>query len=543
MKHELLLTIALGAAACCDAFAAPYDVNTSLVDPDATAPAVELYEYLLDNYGTNVITGAVASGVKDIRMADYIAGVTGHYPLINCFDFMEHYQCAPVNSGGWSSANYSKPDLEADWVAKGGIVSYQWHWFVPISYNDRSNFSRYEFYCNNGGGSGKNSTEFSLANAMREGTWERDIIDRDLDAVAGYLLEMQRRGIPVLWRPLHEACGNNGKYSGGQAWFWWGNSGADAYKALWRYMFERFRDKGVHNLIWVWTSCGGDADWYPGDDVVDIIGRDYYENQQSKFHKSIINEYNYLHNLSPHKMLALTECGAIPSLDAMSASGDMWSWVVPWNDDYTTGSYHNSADFFRQEYSNPNIIHRDNRGDTSNPPADVDYDSDVMYDGSPVEMTWSTTYIHVTAAQAAKIKAGDKLSITVSEIGNISGKYPKVMLRCDDGWTAIHQFDIWYDRGKQMPIVYTVTVTDDMLGQLHKGFFLGGEDCKVTRLELLSRSTSGIDSTVAAPDTPLRSDLYTIQGILLHRDVTLDEVRDRLPAGLYIHGGRKILIR
>ena len=41
-------------------------------------------------------------------------------------------------------------------------------------------------------------------------------------------------------------------------------------------MFDYFKAQGLNNLIWVWTSETGDADWYPGDQYVDIVGRDLY---------------------------------------------------------------------------------------------------------------------------------------------------------------------------------------------------------------------------------------------------------------------------
>ena len=41
-------------------------------------------------------------------------------------------------------------------------------------------------------------------------------------------------------------------------------------------MFDYFRQSGIHNLLWVWTSEVGDDDWYPGDEYVDIIARDGY---------------------------------------------------------------------------------------------------------------------------------------------------------------------------------------------------------------------------------------------------------------------------
>ena len=84
--------------------------------------------------------------------------------------------------------------------------------------------------------------------------------------MAGYLKLLHDANIPVIWRPLHEAAGG---------WFWWGKN-ADSFKKLWIQMFDYFKAQGLNNLIWVWTSETGDADWYPGDAYVDIIGRDLY---------------------------------------------------------------------------------------------------------------------------------------------------------------------------------------------------------------------------------------------------------------------------
>lgn len=51
---------------------------------------------------------------------------------------------------------------------------------------------------------------------------------------------------------------------------------AASYKRLWKLVYETFKQKGLNNLIWVWTSETNDRDWYPGDAYVDIIGRDVY---------------------------------------------------------------------------------------------------------------------------------------------------------------------------------------------------------------------------------------------------------------------------
>lgn len=333
-----------------------FDIDAAPVNTDATPQARRLYELLRDNFGSRVISGAVAQGCHDIINANILKSMTGKYPAINCFDFMEHYQSAPVNPQGWSRSNYEDITVDRNWATNGGIVSYQWHWHVPMTAADVDNYNRYAFYCN---GAGSSTTEFLPANALKEGTWEHAVLDRDIDAIASYLLNLQNAGIPVLWRPLHEAAGNTNTYSGGKAWFWWGNSGPEVFKRLWVYLYDRLKAKGVNNLIWVWTSCGNDPDWYPGDRYVDVIGLDYYESDPDKYHASLADRMGVLTSMSNHKVLALSEAGALPSMEAIVKGGDIWSYMIPWNGEYTTDPGINSPAFFKDFFNDDRVITRD----------------------------------------------------------------------------------------------------------------------------------------------------------------------------------------
>ena len=140
-------------------------------------------------------------------------------------------------------------------------------------------------------------TTFDAANATVEGTWENKVFTSDMAAVAGYLKLLKDAGIPVLWRPFHEAAGK---------WFWWGKDAA-SHKAMWIAMFNYFKAQGLDNLIWVWTTETGDEDWYPGDQYVDIIGRDIY----SKDAETCASQYAAISATYGNKIVALSECGTV----------------------------------------------------------------------------------------------------------------------------------------------------------------------------------------------------------------------------------------
>lgn len=329
------------------------------VNINATEATKKLYTFLKDNFGKKMISAAMANPSLNTQMADTIYAKTGKYPAINCFDFVHHIYSSPLNPSNW--IDYTNTSVEENWWKNGGIVAFMWHWNVPINKYYIKNFDKYTFRVN----STEANTSFDAAEATVDGTWEKQIVDRDLEIVANYLLALQNKGIPVIWRPLHEGSGNIYNYADGKPWFWWGNGGssneehAEAYKKLWVYMFNYFKNKGVNNLIWVWTSEGNDAAFYPGDNYVDIIGRDYYESTASLYHASLIDKWKELLKISNKKIFTLAECGAIPSIDNTRQNGDMWSWFMPWYGDYTDDGVYNAADFFSTQMNSNYVITRD----------------------------------------------------------------------------------------------------------------------------------------------------------------------------------------
>lgn len=164
----------------------------------------------------------------------------------------------------------------------------------------------------------KADTEFDATNATVEGTWENKVFTEVLKNAAAYLKLLRDADIPVLWRPFHEAAGG---------WFWWGKDAA-SFKSLWIAMFNYFKTEGLDNLIWVWTTEGNDADWYPGDQYVDIVGRDVYNKETA----DCVSEYTSIAENYGNKIVSLSECGTVGLISEQWASGARWSWFMPWYD-------------------------------------------------------------------------------------------------------------------------------------------------------------------------------------------------------------------
>jgi mannan endo-1,4-beta-mannosidase len=117
---------------------------------------------------------------------------------------------------------------------------------------------------------------------------------------------------------LHEADG---------AWFWWGAKGPDAFKKLWRLVFERLTvHHGLHNLLWVVTI--ENPAWYPGDDVVDVVCVDIYpEDPDDPFVTRWQPQREFYDGRKP---LALGECPGVPDIPRMRRLGVHWAWFCSW---------------------------------------------------------------------------------------------------------------------------------------------------------------------------------------------------------------------
>lgn len=319
--------------------ASAFSITPLLCTPNPSSQAVNVYDFLKENFGSKVISGTMANVNNNLDEAKWVYNQTGKWPALTCIDYI-HLMNSPAN---W--INYSDITDLKDWWNNNGLVAAMWHWNVPKSQGD----SEYTF--------SSLETTFKTSNAVIEGSWENTVVKADLEKIAEYLGLFQKEGIPVIWRPLHEGAGNLYAYSGGSAWFWWGADGASAYKNLWVYMFDYFQSKGLDNLIWVWTTETGDSDFYPGDNYVDVVGCDVYPS--INIHDSQLTYFNNAIKVCNKKIVALSECGGIPNPDQMYAKGDMWSWFMPWYGTYTESDEVNGTTYWKEVMANSIVVTRD----------------------------------------------------------------------------------------------------------------------------------------------------------------------------------------
>jgi mannan endo-1,4-beta-mannosidase len=302
---------------------ARFNINASLVTPNPTPEAVRLYQFLKDNYGKKILSGVMT--LSSFDETNWLKANTGKEPAIVGLDFMH------CNRGyTWYDNDQPINDAKTYWD-KNGIPVMVWHWRDPSRKTE-------EFY--------SAKTTFDVSRISDTSSPEYKGIISDIDFVAGQLKKLQAQNVPVIWRPLHEAAGG---------WFWWGAKGAAPCKQLYQLMFNRMVNyHGLRNLIWVWTREPGDDSYYPGDQYVDIIGRDIYKQGD---HSSQITEFNFLNNLyGTKKLITLSECGSIPDVDNLQLDVAAWSWFMPWYGDYTRSSVNNSLDLWKKMFASSYVI-------------------------------------------------------------------------------------------------------------------------------------------------------------------------------------------
>ena len=189
---------------------------------------------------------------------------------------------------------------------RGGVITISWHMNSPLG-NSKSAWD---------------TTHGTLATLLPSGT-NHELFKTWLNNAAVFLSSLKGKNgeaIPVIFRPFHEQSGN---------WFWWCRNACSEqeFKIVWRYIVYYLRnEKQLHNLIFNYNvsdikSKEDFYTYYPGNDVVDMVSFDNYQNSTTENDRNwFIQETNRRLDIldvvaaETHKIPALAETGleAIP---------------------------------------------------------------------------------------------------------------------------------------------------------------------------------------------------------------------------------------
>lgn len=286
----------------------PKPVPAVPVNANATPLAKALLARVAQGYGSTTLSGQ--NERSDLAV---IQSASGKLPAIVEGDLMD-YSPSRVAYGA------NPGSLAEDYISlaknQGYLVSMAWHWNAPTKLLNSADYPWWRGFYTQG-------TTFDIATALASPSGsDYQALIRDIDAIAVQLKKFAAADVPVLWRPLHESEGG---------WFWWGAKGPDAFKQLWRLAYDRLTNHhGINNLVWVLTS--EDPAWYPGDDVVDVVGVDAYPSDRSDTLSSRWSPL--LSRFDGKKPIALTEFGGVPDIDAMRQVGVSWAYFCSWNGSY-----------------------------------------------------------------------------------------------------------------------------------------------------------------------------------------------------------------
>jgi len=310
------------------------------VTPNARPGVAELMRVLDTVSGKYILAGQQEIGWAPDRVDEDIAWLektTGKLPVVRGLDFGEYT---------WDKTHDQLRATERGiaWAKRGGIVAFCCHLGIHLhSKNGRGAFYQKE-------------SDFDYRVALDAGTPENVELLQKLDIVAGELKKLQDAGVIVIWRPFHECSGN---------WFWWGTRGPEAYKKLWRLTFDRFTKlHHLDNLVWCYNPTetpGAIEAWYPGDDVVDMVGMDLYDGtdlgkNRLASHDAHEAEYRAARALThERKVIAMTENGPIPNPDTLFAKHAGWSYFVTWNQ-FEKDPAQNPVEFVKAVYHHPKVI-------------------------------------------------------------------------------------------------------------------------------------------------------------------------------------------
>ena len=298
--------------------------SIKITDVEADKSAKALYAYLQGlTKNEQVLFGHQNDVNKSVNTsADLgdVADVTGSVSGVFGIDSLG---VVGSEAGGTSSADALTKAVEASKkaAANGSIVTLSTHMpnFAAASLDGdaikKNEDGTYDFHkCDFN--ESKVCTSNAIDEVLKEGSESNKKLNAYLDIIANYANQLAEENIPVIFRPYHENTGT---------WFWWGaQNSAESYKSLYRYTKDYLENKGVHNMLYVYSPNGPLESTdeymsrYPGDEYVDILAFDYYDDYSStseaydaSYFTSLDKTCKVVSKLATEKgkIAAISECG------------------------------------------------------------------------------------------------------------------------------------------------------------------------------------------------------------------------------------------
>lgn len=275
IPHILWVSLLLWVVSCYAQ--SPEKKYQSLSDKNATPETENLYQNLILLQEKGFLFGHqddLAYGVKwryEEGRSD-IKDVTGDYPALYGWDLggIEHQKSNNIDGVPFKKMkNWIKEIYD-----RGGVSTISWHMDNPLTMKNSWD-----------------TTPGSLRSILPNGE-KHQLYLSWLDQAAQFLGNLKGsdgKKIPILYRPFHELTGN---------WFWWckNNATPEEFKEIWRFTIHYLREtKKINNLIIVYNTADFKSkeeflEYYPGDDVVDVLSFDKYQYTNPVTDSSFITE-------------------------------------------------------------------------------------------------------------------------------------------------------------------------------------------------------------------------------------------------------------
>lgn len=271
--------------------------SITLSDPLATVEAKALWSYL--NGLKSKTSNKVLSGQRWMDYNTRVQAATGKW-------------CAILNIGVNNTQDGVFDNFAADasarqndmlnWWNAGGIVVFDLFLRSPVSKGPLT-----------ANGTVPIITQAQMISARTAGTTENANVRFMLDRYVAMLLWLQARNVPVIVRHMIEHNGSG---------FWYLDN-PDLIN-FYRYCRTYIINAGVHNALWThcpshWGGSGNQGPasdpsqymvFYPGDDVIDIMGFDLYQALENRaFTAADFAVYTKVHGDRPNKPVMCFEMG------------------------------------------------------------------------------------------------------------------------------------------------------------------------------------------------------------------------------------------